>query len=336
MKNDRILSGELAIVNQLLPHRHPWAWDCYLKGMANHWVPSEVSMLKDAEQWRSRHVLSDDERLLVRRCLGFFAGSESLVANNLLLSIFRYCSDAEIRQYILRQAFEEAVHNHTVVHCCESLGLEIADVYEAYRNVPSIKAKDDFLMGATTDLGRPGFVLGSVQSKQEVLRNIVTFYIVCEGILFYAGFAMLLSFGRQNKLPGLSEQIAYTIRDESVHLEFGTNLVNAIVHQEPEVWTEEFQKETIRNIERAVELEVAYAHDVLPRGVLGLKAESFLAYMKFLANIRLEGIGLPSLYKGAHNPFPWLAENLELRKQKNFFETRVQEYQVGSLADDLD
>lgn len=339
----RILSGDLCIVNQILPHRHPWAWECYLTGLKNHWDPAKVSMSKDVEQWRSRTALTDDERLVVRRCLGFFAGSESLVANNLLLSVFRYCSDAECRQYILRQAFEEALHNHTVVHVCSSLGLDIKEVYEAYQTIPAIKAKDDFLMGITTDLNRPDFAVrmnSSVQSiaraaRQEFLRNLVTYYIICEGMLFYAGFAMLLSFKRFNKLPGICEQIAYSLRDEDVHVKFGTQLIRTIVHEEPELWSGEFQEETVRHIHRAIELEVAYAKDVLPRGVLGLSADLFLEYMRFIANERAESLGLPVLFKGARHPFPWMAEVIELRKQKNFFETTVQEYQQGNFEDDL-
>lgn len=339
----RILSGNLCIVNQILPHRHLWAWECYLTGMKNHWNPASIPMSKDIEQWRSRTALTDDERLVVRRCLGFFAGSESLVANNLLLSVFRYCSDAECRQYILKQAQEEALHNHTVVHVCSSLGLDISEVYEAYRNIPSIRAKDDFLMGITTDLNRPDFAarmnsgvpgIGRA-ARQEFLRNLVTYYIICEGMLFYAGFAMLLSFKRFNKLPGICEQIAYTLRDEVVHVKFGTKLINTIVKEEPELWTKEFQEETVRHIFRAIDLEVTYVNEVLPRGVLGLSADLFLQYMRFIANERAAGLGLAPLFKGAQHPFPWMAEVIELRKQKNFFETHPNEYEQNSMVDDL-
>ena len=335
MKDGRILSGDLAAVNQILPHRHPWAWGLFLKGQANNWLPTEVSMAKDIEQWRSRDVLSDDERLLLKRCLGFFAGAESLVSNNLLLSIFRVVSDAECRQYILRQAYEESLHNQTVVYVCDSLDLDINEVYEAYLNIDSIKAKDDFLMGITSDMGRPGFDLSTVAGKQEALRNIITYYIVCEGLFFYAGFAMILSFGRQNKMPGISEQIQYTLRDESLHVQFGTELIRTIREQDPEVWSKDFRNETIEHIRKAVDLEIAYVHDVLPRGVLGLNAELFLGYMRYIANRRLESLGFNPSFTRAKNPFPWLTEVIDLPKLKNFFETRVTEYSVGNLVDDL-
>ena len=297
-------------------------------------MPTEVSMQKDIEQWKS-DALTDDERLVIRRCLGFFAGSESLVGNNLLLNIFKYVTDPECRQYIIRQSYEESLHNLTVVYVCDSLGLEISDLYEAYQNVESIKAKDDFLMDITKDLNRNGFTTKTLEGKRELLRNIITYYIICEGIFFYSGFAMLLSFGRQNKLPGISEQIQYTLRDESLHIEFGTNLVNKIVSQYPKLWTKKFRQETTEHIKTAVELEIQYAEDVLPRGVLGLNSEMFIDYMHYIGNRRLEGIGLDYRFDSSSNPFTWMVETIDLDKCKNFFETRVTNYQTGTLEDDF-
>lgn len=332
MKTGQILSNDVAGVNQILPHRNKWAWDLFLKGVANNWVPTEVAMNKDVEQWKSKTVLSVDEKLLVTRCLGFFAGSESLVSNNLLLTVFRYVTDAECRQYILRQAYEESLHNMTVVYVCDSLGLDINEVYDAYRTVPSIKAKDDFLLSITRDISDPHFSTQYLGGKSDFLRSLITFYIVCEGLMFYSGFAMLLSFGRQNKLTGICEQIQYTLRDESIHVEFGTRLINTIVRQHPELWTKEFQRETTEHIKQAIELEIAYVHDVLPNGIFGLNAELFLEYMYFIGNRRLESIGLPPLRK-ARNPFPWLAETIDVSKQKNFFESTVTEYATGVIND---
>lgn len=256
------------------------------------------------------------------------------MSNNLLLTVFRYVTDAECRQYILRQAFEESLHNMTVVYVCDSLGLEINEIYDAYKTVPSIKAKDDFLMSITTDINRPEFSTATPEGKQEVLRSLITFYLICEGLFFYSGFAMLLSFGRQNKLPGVSEQIEYTLRDESLHLQFGTQLVNTIIAQNPEIWTKEFKADTLEHIKKAIELEIAYVHDVLPRGVLGLNAELFLEYMYYIGNRRLESIGLPQLRK-ARNPFPWLSEVIDITKQKNFFESTVTDYSTGGVINDL-
>lgn len=328
-----LLSNDVTCVNQILPHKNKWAWDLFLKGQANNWVPTEVPMAKDIEQWRANDVLTDDERLLLRRCFGFFAGSESLVANNLLLNIFRWVNDGECRSYIGRQHYEEQLHNQTVVYVCDSLGLDEKEIYEAYKSIPSIKAKDDFLMELTAK--SVNLDLDTIEGRREVLRAIITYYLICEGTFFYSGFVMLLSFGRQNKMPGVSEQVQLTLRDEGVHVEFGVKLINKIISEEPSLWTKEFQKDTVEHFKKTVELEVQYAHDVLPRGVLGLNAELFLSYMQYVATRRIESIGLKSPWKNTRNPFPWMSEVIDLQKQKNFFETRVTDYAVGNFVDDL-
>ncbi len=334
-KDGLILSDNIAGVNQILPSKNPWAWSLFIKGCANNWMPTEVSMGKDIEQWKSKDFFTSDERLVIKRQLGFFAGSESLVANNLLLNAFKYVTDPECRQYILRQAYEESLHNLTIVYVCDSLSLDINEVYEAYNSVPSIKAKDDFLMEITTDISRQGFTTNTIEGKREFLRNLITYYIVCEGIFFFSGFAMLLSFGRQNKMPGISEQIQYTLRDESLHIEFGVNLINKIREQNPKVWTKDFENETIQHIVRAVELEVKYAKDVLPNGILGLNSSMFVDYMHYIANRRLDQLNINYSFGDKMNPFGWMSEIVELEKNKNFFETRVTNYQVGQVVDDL-
>ena len=335
MKDGLILGDEIAGVNQILPNKHKQVWDLFQKGVANNWSPSEINMSDDIAQWKG-DALTKDEKLLVKRCLGFFAGSESLVGNNLLLTVARWVTDAECRQYILRQAYEESLHNWTVVTCCDSYNLKVSEVYEAYLNVPSIKAKDDFLMEITTDVNRPDFSTKSVEGKKEFLRNLVSYYIVCEGTFFFSGFAMLLALGRQNKLPGLSDQIRYTLRDESIHIQFGTYLINTIKEQNPSVWTKKFEKETVDHIIKAVELEIDYAKDVLPRGILGLNADMFIDYMQYIGNRRLEGIGIDYRFDSDKNPFPWLSEVVDTAAMTNFFERKVKDYQnSGSLEDDF-
>ena len=333
-KSGLLIKKDIASVNRILPHKHKFAWDLFLNGCANNWMPTEISMAKDIEQWKS-NTLSEDERLVVKRCLGFFAGSESLVANNLLLSVFKFVTDPECRQYILRQAYEESLHNLTVVYICDSLNLDIDEVYQAYNSIPSIKAKDNFLMNITTDINRPDFNINTLEGKREFLRNIITYYVICEGIFFFSGFAMLLSFNRQNKLPGIGEQIQYTLRDESLHIKFGTTLINRLREDNSKIWTKAMEKETIEHIETAMELELAYAREVLPNGILGLNSDMFIDYVQYIANRRLNNLNLPSPFEDTQNPFPWMSEIIDLEKCKNFFETRVTEYSVGNLVDDF-
>lgn len=335
MKTGKVFTDNLVGVNQLMPIVNKFAWDAYHKGLANFWIPTEIPMQIDIQQWKRKDALNDDERLLLKRCLGFFAGAESLVGNNLLINMFRFITDPDCRQYIQRQVFEESLHNLMVVYICESLGLKDSEIYQAYINVPAIKAKDEFLMSITQDVMY--FDPNSIEDKRKILRNLVTYYIVCEGLFFYSGFAMLLNFRRQGKMPGIAEQVQYTLRDESVHIQFGIDLINLIRIQEPDLWDNKFNTETTAHLIKATELEIQYAKDVLPRGILGLNSEMFVQYMKYIANRRVESLGyfIP-LFEDVQNPFPWLSEAVDLKKQKNFFETRVIEYQTGTIKDDLD
>jgi ribonucleoside-diphosphate reductase beta chain len=332
-KTADLITPEIAGVNRILPHRHKFAWDLFLKGCANNWMPTEISMQEDIQQWKGGDI-SPDEKLLVKRCLGFFAGSESLVGNNLLLSAFKYVTDPECRQYILRQAYEESLHNLTIVYICDSLDLDIDEVFRAYETVPSIKAKDDFLMEITTDLTRNDFSTNTQEGKKELLKNLFTYYIICEGTFFFSGFAMLLALGRQNKLQGISDQIKYTLRDESLHIEFGTYLINTLIEQNPKIWTKAIREEFTEHMKTTVELEVAYAKEVLPTGILGLNADMFVDYMHYIGNRRMAAIGLDYRFPSDSNPFPWLSEVVDTQAMTNFFERRVREYQQGGALED--
>lgn len=328
--NKRLINCRAVDVNQLMPLKYKWAWEHYLNGCANNWMPTEVSMQRDIELWKSNR-LTQDERFVIMRNLGFFSTAESLVGNNIVLAIFKHVTNAEARQYMLRQSFEEAVHTHTFHYICESLGLDEREVFNMYHEVNSIHDKDAFEMSLTADILDPNFSTDTTEGVQRFLKNMVGFYVIMEGIFFYSGFVMILSFNRQNKMTGIGEQFQYILRDESIHLSFGVDLINSIKEENPEAWTPEFQAEIQDMIKEAVELEVAYAQDCLPRGILGLNAGLFRDYVQYIADRRLERIGLPTEY-GSSNPFPWMSEAMDLGKEKNFFETRVTEYQTGSLA----
>jgi ribonucleoside-diphosphate reductase beta chain len=328
-RNKRILNCKQVDVNQLMPLKYHWAWEHYLNGCNNHWMPSEVPMQKDIELWKSLDGLTKDERLLVMRNLGFFSTGESLVGNNIVLAIFKHITNPEARQYLLRQAFEEAVHTHTFHYICESLNLDEREVFNMYHEVPSIAEKDDFVMQNTQTVMQDDFQTDSPEKIRDFLRNLIAFYVVMEGIFFYSGFVMILSLHRQNKMTGIGEQFQYILRDETVHLNFGIDLINTIKEENPGVWTMEFQEEIKTMINKAVDLEIKYSSDCLPRGILGLNAGLFREYIQHIADRRFERIGIKAQY-GAKNPFPWMSETMDLGKEKNFFETRVNEYQQGA------
>lgn len=326
----RLINCGQVDVNQLMPLKYNWAWEHYQNGCANHWMPTEVPMTKDIEIWRSNR-LSEAERRVILRNLGFFSTAESLVGNNLVLAIFKHITNAECRQYLLRQAFEEAVHSHTFLYVVDSLGLDEGEIFNMYHEVPSIAAKDAFETELTAEVLDPNFSTATDEGAQALLKNLIGYYIIMEGVFFYTGFVMMLSFHRRNLMTGIGEQFQYILRDETTHLNFGIDLINGIKSENLHLWTSEFQQQMISRVRHAVELELQYASDCLPNGILGLNTELFRDYVQYIADRRLERIGLPMQFAST-NPFPWMSETMDLAKEKNFFETRVTEYQsAGSL-----
>jgi ribonucleoside-diphosphate reductase beta chain len=311
-------------VNQLVPFKYKWAWDKYLAGCANHWMPQEINMQRDIELWKNPNGLTDDERRLVTRNLGFFVTADSLAANNIVLGTYRHITAPECRQYLLRQAFEEAIHTHAYQYIVESLGLDEGEIFNAYNEIESIRDKDQFLIPFIDVLTNPEFKTGTTEGSD--IAAFADCLCVSDGrLFFYVGFTQILALGRQNKMTGRQ----YILRDESMHCNFGIDLINTIKMENPHLWTAEFRDEIKSLFLRAVELEYRYAEDTMPRGVLGLNAPMFKGYLRFIANRRAQQIGLDVLFPQEENPFPWMSEMIDLKKERNFFETRVIEYQTG-------
>lgn len=315
--------------NQVVPFKCEWAWQKYLDGSANHWMPQEVNMTADIALWKSENGLTADERTIVMRSLGFFSTADSIVANNIVLAIYRQITMPECRQYLLRQAFEEAIHTHSYQYCVESLGMDAGEVFNMYREVPSIAKKSAWCLARTKDIADPTFKTDTHENMQKFLLNLIAYYGVVEGMFFYCGFAQILSMGRRNKMTGVCEQFQYILRDESMHLNFGIDMINQIKSENPELWTADLQRQATQMIIEGMTLEIGYARDTMPRGVLGMKAATMEEYLQFIANRRLVQLGLPEQFAGVQNPFGWMSEMMDLRKEKNFFETRVTDYQVG-------
>ena len=327
--DDKAMINCRADLNQLVPFKYDWAWQKYLDGSANHWMPQEINMTTDIALWKSEDGLTPDERMIVMRNLGFFSTADSLVANNLVLAIYRLITNPECRQYILRQSFEEAIHTHAYQYCIESLGMDEGEIFNMYREIPSVAKKASWGLKYTKEISDPGFTTGTEETDKKLLKNLIAFYCVLEGIFFYCGFTQILSMGRRNKMTGTAEQFQYILRDESMHLNFGIDMINQIKIENPHLWDEQMRQEAAQMILEGTELEVQYAKDTMPRGILGMNANMMEEYLQFIANRRLVQIGLEEEFEGATNPFPWMSEIMDLRKEKNFFETRVIEYQTG-------
>ena len=324
----RIINGQTD-VNQLVPFKYKWAWEKYLATCANHWMPQEVNMTRDIALWKDPNGLTEDERRLVKRNLGFFVTADSLAANNITLGTYRHITAPECHQFLLRQAFEEAIHTHAYQYITESLGLDESEIFNAYHEVQSIRDKDEFLIPFIDAIMNPNFKTGTLETDQTLLKSLIVFACLMEGLFFYVGFTQILALGRQNKMTGAAEQYQYILRDESMHCNFGIDLINQIKLENPQLWTAEFKAEINALFLKAVELEYRYAEDTMPRGVLGLNASMFKGYLRYIANRRATQIGLEALFPNEENPFPWMSEMIDLKKERNFFETRVIEYQSG-------
>ncbi len=327
--DDKKIINCRADLNQLVPFKYDWAWSKYLSACNNHWMPQEVNMTADIALWKSDDGLTNDERMVIERNLGFFSTADSLVANNLVLAVYKHITNPECRQYLLRQAFEEAIHTHAYQYCIESLGMDESRLFNMYREIPSVATKAQWALPYTQSLGDINFKTGTPENDQRLLRDLIAFYVVFEGIFFYVGFTQILSMGRRNKMTGVAEQFQYILRDESMHMNFGIDVINQIKYENPHLWTDDFKKDMTKLVLEGVELETKYAYDTMPRGILGLNAPMFEKYLQYIANRRLTQIGLPEEFKNVQNPFPWMSEVLDLKKEKNFFETRVTEYQTG-------
>ena len=326
---DKQMINARADLNQLVPFKYDWAWQKYLDGCANHWMPQEVNMNADIATWKSADGLTEDERRIVKRNLGFFSTADSLVANNLVLAVYRLITNPECRQYILRQAFEEAIHTHAYQYCIESLGMDEGEIFNMYHEIPSVAKKASWGLKYTRSISDPEFKTGTPETDRQFLKNLIAYYCVLEGIFFYCGFTQILSMGRRNKMTGTAEQFQYILRDESMHLNFGIDMINQIKIENPQLWDAQMKDEATQMILQGTQLEIEYARDTMPRGVLGMNAAMMEDYLTFIANRRPTQIGLKEEYPGATNPFPWMSEIMDLKKEKNFFETRVIEYQTG-------
>jgi len=327
--DDKKMINCRADLNQLVPFKYKWAWDKYLVSCSNHWMPNEVSMSPDIALWKSKDGLTDNERNVVKRNLGFFSTADSLVANNLVLSIYRHITNPECRQYLLRQAFEEALHTHAYQCVVESLSLDESEIFNMYKEVPSVAKKSNWAMNFMTTLGDPKFKTGTKKNDQLLLRDLIVFYVVFEGIFFYAGFSQILSMGRRNKMTATAEQFQYILRDESMHMNFGIDMINQIKLENSHLWSLNFQEEVLDIIKTGVSLEYDYVKDTMDDGIIGFSVKDFKKYLYFIANRRLKQIGLPEQFSGGENSLPWMSEIMDLNKEKNFFETRVTEYQTG-------
>ena len=319
---------------QLMPFKYPWAWDEFKNLCANHWLPQEVPMTRDLDQWKTPGVLDEDEKHLIKKILAFFANTDILVCDNIILSIYKYVTNPECRQYLTGQSFQEAIHTWSYSHIVESLSMDQSEVFGEFKKVGIIKEKHDFQKEFMDGILSPDFHTNTTENKQLFIKNLCSYYLGMEGMQFYSAFVLLLNFKRRNLMNGTAEQLEYIVRDESLHCRFGTKLINQLIEEEDGIWTADVQQDVIKNIKHVVELEDAFVADCIPKdNIPGLKIAQFQQYIRYIADRRVESIGLEPIYNIEDTPFPWMNEIMDLPKEKNFFESRVTEYQAGVELD---
>jgi ribonucleoside-diphosphate reductase beta chain len=323
----RVINGHRSAELNVLPLKYHEAYRIYKQMKANHWEPDVIDMTKDCSQWNSS-TLSSKERWIIEMGVGYFSSAEGIVGDSVLHVIEDNLTAAELKHAALRHIAEESIHMDSLLHIIGSLNIDLDEVTAKFSDIPSVQKKNEFITRQMPEL-KMGVDLTQTVNKQKFAKAIFGITQVMEGTQFYALFAMILSLHRQNKMTGIGQMFQYTLRDESNHIALGRYILTELIAENPDLWTPEFKNELVEFTRQGVELEKEFVRDCLPEDGVGMTQRDFLEYVDFNADRRLAGLGLPTLSTVKTNPFAWLDEVIFLRKEKNFFETRVTEYQTG-------
>ncbi len=330
----KVINGKDTMFFNILPLKYQWAYDLYKTMKNNHWEPEDIPMQKDVELWRSAD-LSDAERWIIKMAIGYFSAAEGIVGDNIQHVTRELVTAPELKLLLGRHAHEENIHADSLVYMISSLGINPHECEAMFEDIPTIKRKTDFVVTNSRGLRRD-MDLTTTKDKQAFAKNLFLFGQCMEGTQFYGLFGMVLSLYRQNKFPGIGQMFRYTLRDESNHIEVFRNLIMDLIEENPDVWTADFKEELRDLMREAISLEKDFISDCLPVNSVGLSSEEFCQYIDYIGDRRLEDVGLEPLGAGASNPFPWLAEMMDIKKEQNFFEGRVTEYQKASALGQVD
>ena len=327
----KVINGRKSMTFNLLPLKYQWAYELYRVMKANHWEPEDIQMQRDVEQWRSSEI-TQNERWIIMMGIGYFSAAEGIVGDNIQHVIRELVTAPELKLVLGRHAHEENIHADSLLYMISSLGINPHECEAMFEQIPTIVKKNEFVTRVSHVLRRD-LDLTQFENKQLLAKNIFMFGQCMEGTQFYGLFGMILSLYRQNKFPGIGQMFRYTLRDESNHIELLRRLFMELIEENPEIWTPEFRDELVGIMREAVELEKEFIRDCLPVNAVGLSAHEFEQYTDYIADRRLAGCGLPALNPGITNPLPWLAETMDVRKEQNFFEGKVTDYQKSSALD---
>ena len=312
---------------QLRPIKYAWAYDLYNQAVANTWFPHEIALGEDLEDWKK---MTEDERHALSFLMSFFNPAELIVNRTLALGVYPYLKAPETHIYLAKQMWEEANHCLAFEYVLETFPLDRKKIFQQHLDTPSIKAKEDWITNFLTDMNKT-LDIDSIEGKKDFVRHLTAYNVVMEGIWFYSGFMVALSFRQRNKLKNFGSLIDWVVRDESLHLKFGMNLILTILEENPEIVTVEFSQEIQRIIIDGVELETNYNKDMFPRGSLGVNADYVNQYVQYVADRRLEELGFPTHFN-VSNPAKWMATATDTLELVNFFETQNTNYEVDGRA----
>jgi ribonucleoside-diphosphate reductase beta chain len=331
----RVINGRKSMCFNLLPLKYAWAYSLYRKMKANHWEPEDVQMQRDIEQWRSENALTSTDRWIIMMGIGYFSAAEGIVGDNVQHVVRELVTAPELKLVLGRHAHEENIHADSLLYMISSLGINPHECEAMFEDIPTIVKKNEFVTRTSHALRRD-LDLTQIENKKLLAKNIFVFGQCMEGTQFYGLFGMILSLARQNKLTGIGTMFRYTLRDESNHIEVFRQLLMDLVDENPEIWTDDFRAELVDLMREAVALEKEFIRDCLPVSAVGLTATEFEQYIDFIADRRLDSVGLPVLNPHIKNPLPWLAEMMDMKMEKNFFEGTVTDYQKASSLVDSD
>src|SRR5665213_1468924 len=307
----------------LHPSPHRWAYDLYNQAVRNTWFPHEIALKEDLEDWAK---MTEDERHAVEFLVAFFNPAELIVNRILALGVYPYLKSAECHLYLAKQMWEEANHCVAFEYVLETLPLDLSKIYDTHIDQPSMKAKEDFVNKYLKRMTEDTLDITTLEGKKDFIRNLIAYNIIMEGIWFYSGFMVMLSFRQRNKLRNFGSMNNWDIRDESLHFKFGMNLVLTVLEENHELVTPEFADEIKQIIIEGVDLENTYNKDLFPNGILGLNADYVNQYVQYVADRRMEELGLPKYYN-ATNPAKWMATSTDVFELVNFFEAQNTSYE---------
>jgi len=323
-EDKRVING-MTDVNQLAPFKYPWAWEFFLNANKNHWTPLDINMAQDIKDYNLNLTL--EERHVYENVLSYLTTSDIMAMRNIGLAVMEKMTAPELQIYQARQVYEESLHTWTYQHCIESIGLDQGEIYNRYRTVPEIYGKISMANKRLNAVMRSDIDLTNRDNLETFVMSYMFFSAVFEGCWFYNGFTPIFSLQRRGLMKGTAEQLQYIMRDEVMHASFGIRVVKQIIREENIT----LDPKKIRDMwDESEAAESTYAGYILKDPILGYSYDDHTEQFRFTANRRARQLGLDEEpFPGAENRLPWLEEQANMRKEKNFFETRVTEYQTG-------